>query len=96
MWQIHVDDDDKTSCFTPCVHMRGNKYRMAGNFQGVLIFVESRRKPSELIFVVLNFVTATQSIRAQRGANDDVINTCCRSRSISSVTEPLLQRNLDK
>jgi hypothetical protein len=28
---------------------------------GVLLFVESQRKPLELIFVVLNFVTATQS-----------------------------------
>ena len=31
---------------------------MAGNFLGVLIFVKSQRKPSELIFVVLNFVRA--------------------------------------
>ena len=27
-------------------------------FSGVLIFVKSQRKPSELIFIVLNFMTA--------------------------------------
>ena len=34
---------------------------MVGNFFGVLISVENQRRPSELIFVVLNFGTVTQS-----------------------------------
>jgi hypothetical protein len=32
-----------------------------GEFSGVFFFVERQRKPSEIIFVVLNFVTAAQS-----------------------------------
>ena len=32
-----------------------------GKFSGVLIFVKSQRRPSEFNFMVLNFVTATQS-----------------------------------
>ena len=54
---------------------------MVGNFSGVLTFVESQRKPSELIFVVLNFVSATQF----RGA---VLNS---NQYMLSISQPLLQ-----
>jgi hypothetical protein len=49
--------------------------------------VESQRKPSELIFVVLNFVTATQS-RGTVLRKHNEIDPHFLSRSIS---EPLLQ-----
>jgi hypothetical protein len=48
--------------------------------------------------VVLNFVTATESRGAalrKRLCNRHALSRA-RSRSISFVTEPLLQRNLDK
>ena len=45
-----------------------------GYFSQVLIFVESPRRASELIFVVLNFVTAT-SPGAWHCIRDDVIDT---------------------
>ena len=38
---------------------------------GVLIFVKSQRKPSELIFVVLNFVTANLIKGRGAGAAND-------------------------
>ena len=40
-----------------------------------LIFVESPKRPSKLIFVVLNFVTATSPGAWHCCINDDVIDT---------------------
>jgi hypothetical protein len=81
------------SCSPYCTQFRvewcGCWYRMVDNFRGAN-FVESQRKPSELMFVVLNFPAQS------RGASDDVIDTPSRYRLISFVTKPLLQGNLDK
>ena len=49
-----------------------------------VIFVESLKRPSKLIFVVLNFVTAT-SPGVWYCTSDDVIDTRARSRSQSSL-----------
>jgi hypothetical protein len=72
-------------------------YRMAGNFGGAN-FRGKSEKVLRINFCGLKLilVTAIQSIRARRGANNNVIDTRSRFRSISSVTETLLQRNLDK
>ena len=43
-----------------------------------VIFVESPKRPSKLIFVVLNFVTATSPGAWHCCTNDDVINTRAR------------------
>ena len=72
-------------------------YCMTGNFSGVLIFVESQRRPSELISVVFNFVIATQS----RGAawhctNHDVIDTWARTCLRFSLLQSQICRDLDK
>ena len=48
----------------------------------MLIFVESQRRPSELIFVVLNFVIAI-SPGVWHCTSVDVISTCARSHSQS-------------
>ena len=53
-----------------------------GGGGGGLVFMSSQGKPSELIFVTLNFVIATQSRDA---VLCDVINTCSRSHLISFV-----------
>jgi hypothetical protein len=44
----------------------------------------------------LNFRDSSPVRGCGAAQNDDVINTRSRSRSISFVTKPLLQRNLDK
>jgi hypothetical protein len=56
----------------------------------MLIFVESQRKPSELIFVILNFVTAQQpSPAVWHYTNDDgVIDFLCHQ---AIFAEKLLQ-----
>ncbi len=61
-------------------------------FSGVLIFVESQRKPSELNYKILNFVTATRPVQG-RGTARMMIDMCSQSHTISFVTEPLLQTN---
>ena len=47
-----------------------------------IMFVENPKRPSKLIFVVLNFVTTT-SPGVWHWTSDDVINTCAQSRSRS-------------
>ena len=50
-------------------------YHMAGNFRGCyIVFMESPKRPLKLIFVVLNFVTAT-SPGVWHCTSDDVIDT---------------------
>ena len=48
------------------------------------IFREKSENAIKINFVVLNFVTAT-SPRAWQCTSDDVIDTCARSRSQSSL-----------
>ena len=55
---------------------------MAGNFRVGLIFVESPKRPSKSIFVVLNFVTATSPGVWHCCTSDDVIDT--RGRNLLS------------
>ena len=43
-----------------------------------VIFVESPKRPSKLIFVVINFMTATSPGAWHCCTNDDVINTSAR------------------
>ena len=56
--------------------------------------MESPKRPSKLIFVVLNFVTAT-SPRAWHCISDDVIDTHSQSRS-RSLLPSHTYRDLDK
>ena len=42
------------------------------------VFVESLKRPSKLIFVVLNFVTAISTGAWHCCISDDVIDTCAR------------------
>jgi hypothetical protein len=60
----------------------GDRYRGGGG----LIFVESQRKPSKLIFMVLNFVTATSTVQG-RNAAQTMFDMCSQSRLTSFVTE---------
>ena len=66
----------KTNPDPPCTCLSQRNYGTAGNIQGGANFVKSQRKPSELIFVVLNLVTATQSMGVvlRQRQMDDVIN----------------------
>ena len=57
--------------------------------------MESPKRPSKLIFVVLNFVTATTP-GMWHCATDDVIDTHARSRSRSSLLLSHTYRDLDK
>ena len=68
---------------------------MAGNFRGYTNFRGKSERPSKLIFVVLNFVAAI-SPGAWHCTSDDVVYTCARSRSQSSLLLSHTYRDLDK
>ena len=55
-----------------------------------VIFVESPKRPSKLIFVVLNFVTATSPGAWHCCTNDDAIDTCTHDLLCFILAKPYL------
>ena len=58
--------------------------------------MESPKRPSKLIFVVLNFVTATSPGAWHCCISDDVIDTHARDLSTKPYLQGLIYRDLDK
>ena len=56
----------------------------------VVNFMESLKRPSKLIFVILSFMTTT-SPEVWHCTSDDVIDTHARSRSRSSLLEEYIE-----